>query len=143
MTSRPTACAGSLDDAAYAEQLAQAEARAAHTRAALDRHPDAEPSPRRSPGAVGPPSSPPALIGAVLLAGSFVPATGIANSTHVNQALADAQEAESARQDRITDLLATFGSNPTTPRPSRRSPTSTLPAPRPTISCVPPDSSSS
>ncbi len=52
------------------------------------------------------------LIGAVLLAGSFVPATGIANSTHVNQALADAQEAESARQDRISDLLAAFGRQP-------------------------------
>ena len=45
--------AGSLDDAAYAEQLAQAEARAAHTRAALDRHPDAEPSPLRRQGPSG------------------------------------------------------------------------------------------
>lgn len=103
--------AGSLDDAAYAEQLAQAEARAAHTRAALDRHPDAEPSP---PGARGRRAAivVAGLIGALLLAGSFVPATGIANSTHVNQALADAQEAESARQDRISDLLATFTRQP-------------------------------
>jgi hypothetical protein len=48
----------------------------------------------------------------VLLLGSFIPATGIANSTEVNQALADAQEAESARQDRISDLLQDFGEHP-------------------------------
>jgi tetratricopeptide (TPR) repeat protein len=103
--------AGSLDDGAYVEQLAQAEARAAHTRAALDRLPDAEPT---QPGATGRRAGIGAtgLIGAVLLVGSFVPATGIANSTQVNQALADAQEAESARQDRISDLLATFGRQP-------------------------------
>ena len=103
--------AGSLDDGAYAEQLAQAEARAAQTRAALDRHPGTEPA---APGARGRRAAiaAAALIGAVLLIGSFVPPTGIANSTQVNQALADAQEAESARQDRITDLLATFERQP-------------------------------
>ena len=103
--------AGSLDAVAVAEQLAQAEGRASLTRAALDRRPDAEPASPSGPGrraaiaAAG-------LIGAVLLAGSLVPATGIANSTQVNQALADAQATESARQDRIADLLAAFGANP-------------------------------
>ena len=103
--------AGSLDDVAYAEQLAQAEARAAHTRAGLDRHPDAEPAP---PGARGLRAAivAAALIGAVLIGGSFIPAMGIANSTDVNQALADAQEAVSARQDRVSDLLVTFGRQP-------------------------------
>jgi len=103
--------AGSLDPAAYAEQLAQAEERAALTRAALDRGPDVEPaapggrSRRAAVIAAG-------LIGVVLLGGSLVPATGIANQTRVNQGLADAQAAESARQERIADLLAVFGENP-------------------------------
>jgi len=103
--------AGSLDAAAYAEQLAQAEERAALTRAALDRRPDAQPAASGGPGRrtaiIGA-----GLIGVVLLAGSFVPATGIANHTQVNQALADAQAAESARLDRIADLLAAFSANP-------------------------------
>lgn len=103
--------AGSLDAVAYAEQLAQAEERAAHTRAALDRHPEAEPvawsgrARRAAIVAAG-------LIGVVLLGGSLVPATGIANGTQVNQALADAQAAESARRDRIAELLVVFGDNP-------------------------------
>src|SRR5688500_10512168 len=103
--------AGSLDDDAYAEQLAQAEARAAHTREALDRHRDTEPTTLGARGRRAAITAA-ALIGAALLIGSFVPPTGIANSTHINQALADAQEAESARQDRITDLLATFERQP-------------------------------
>jgi hypothetical protein len=100
--------AGSLDDAGYAEQRAQAEERAARTRAALDRQPVADRAVRPGPGrraallVAG-------IIGAVLLAGSFVPGAGIANTTVVNRTLAEAQDAESARQDRIrdlTDLLA-------------------------------------
>lgn len=106
--------AGSLDDAGYAEQLAQAEERAALTRAALD-HP-AEPPPDGSPGrgrraaivAAG-------LIGAVLLGGSFVPATGIGNSTEVNQALADMEAAEAERQDRISDLRDRLAERPDDP----------------------------
>jgi len=96
--------AGSLTDSDYAEQQARAEARAASTRAALDRqHLNTAPAVHAADGrraavvAAG-------LIGAVLLAGSFVPATGIGNSTSVNRALADAQAAESARQDRIEAL---------------------------------------
>ena len=104
--------AGSLDAAAYAEQLAQAEERAALTRAALDRQSDGA-----EPAAAGGPGRRPAivaagLIGLVLLGGSIVPATGIGNTTEVNQALADAQAAESARQARIADLLEAFAAEP-------------------------------
>lgn len=107
--------AGSLDAAGYAEQLAQAEARASLTRAALDLHLPADPAP---PGGQGRRAAIVAagLIGVVLLAGSFVPAAGIANRTDVNQALADARAAESARQDRIGSLLAAFAARPEDPR---------------------------
>ena len=103
--------AGSLDTAAYAEQLAQAEERAAHTRAALDRTPASEPV---APGGRGWRLAMIAagVIGVVLLGGSLVPATGIANQTRVDQGLADAQAAESARLERIATLLAAFGENP-------------------------------
>jgi tetratricopeptide (TPR) repeat protein len=103
--------AGSLDADAYAEQLAQAEERAAVTRVALDRDravASARPSGTGRRAAI----IAAGLIGAVLLGGSFVPATGIANRTDVNRALADAQEAESSRQDRISNLLVTFGAHP-------------------------------
>ncbi|MDQ3345952.1 MAG: hypothetical protein M3473_06605, partial [Chloroflexota bacterium] len=104
--------AGSLTDAAYAEQQAQAEERAASTRAGLDRyHPDLAPTPPTTRGrraaavAAG-------VIGAVLLAGSFIPATGIGNSTSINQVLADAQAAESARQGRIDALRDDLADGP-------------------------------
>lgn len=103
--------AGSLDARAYAEQMAQAEDRAALTRAALDRHPDAEavaPAQRGRRAAVVAAG----LICVVLLGGSFVPATGIGNGTEVNQALADAQAAESARQDRIAALVDALAVRP-------------------------------
>ena len=95
--------AGSLDDAAYAEQRAEAEARALATGTALEQAPSA---PRRSSadarraGLVAA-----ALIGAVLVAGAALPATGIGNQTVVNQALAELQTAEANRQTRIADLL--------------------------------------
>ncbi len=98
--------AGSLDDAAYADQLAQAESRAAATGAALEQAssgPQAvrgqrEHGPRLGLAAAG-------AIGAVLVVGAMLPATGLANRVVVNQALADVQAAESARQDRISALL--------------------------------------
>ena len=103
--------AGSLDEAAYAEQLAQAEARAAITRVALDeRH--------TAPRAVGPPRGRTAavvaagIIAAALLAGSLVPATGIANETVVNVELAAARAAEAERQARIADLRETLANDP-------------------------------
>ena len=104
--------AGSLTDTAYADQQAQAEERAASTRAALDRyHPDLAPTAPTTRGrraaavAAG-------VIGSVLLAGSFIPATGIGNSTSINQVLADAQAAESARQGRIDALRDDLADGP-------------------------------
>jgi tetratricopeptide (TPR) repeat protein len=104
--------AGSLDDAAYAEQLGEAEARAATTRAALDAATRARPSGRaRASGArVGLAAA--AAIGVALLAGTLVPASGIANGTVVNQGLADAREAEASRQALIVELLDQLAADP-------------------------------
>ena len=98
--------AGSLDDAAYADQLTQAETRAAATRAALEQ-PTTQPARRRQATergrrlgllAAG-------VIGALLIVGALLPATGLATRVVVNQALADAQAGEAERQDRIVELL--------------------------------------
>ena len=102
--------AGSLDDEAYAEQLSQAEARAAATRAALEQLPAASTMPstrgrRTAMVAAG-------VIGVALLGGFFVPAAGIANRTQLNQPLADAQQAERARQERIAELRADLADEP-------------------------------
>jgi tetratricopeptide (TPR) repeat protein len=102
---------GSLDEAAYARELAEAEARAVATRAALDAvpPPDAAPDPRGrrvAAAAAG-------LIGAVLLAGSLLPATGIANQTVVDEARAAAEQAEAARQHRIDELTEALAADPT------------------------------
>jgi tetratricopeptide (TPR) repeat protein len=105
--------AGSLDDAAYARQLAEAEAWAAVTAKALDHTP---------PGAAGPARLAPRgptialvvvaiVIGVVLVGGSITPATGIANQTVTNQALATAQAIEAARQRRIGELLDAFAAD--------------------------------
>lgn len=106
--------AGSLDDAAYAAQLAEAENRAAWTRAALERRPSAPPvaddhSGRRTLAVVG------GVIGAVLVVGSLIPATGIANETRVNESLAAAREAEEMRQERIGELQAALAADPHDP----------------------------
>lgn len=109
--------AGSLDDAAYAEQLAQAESRAATTRAALERassRPDAVDGPSDHGPRIGLVAG--GAIGAVLMAGALLPATGLANRVAVNQPLADAQAAEAARQDRIAGLLSQLDANG--PKPS-------------------------
>jgi cytochrome c-type biogenesis protein CcmH/NrfG len=102
--------AGSLDDASYAVQLADAEVRAAETRVALDR-------PAVPPAAAGRPVRGAAIlaaaaIGALLLAGWLAPPTGIANQTVTNDALAAAQAAEEARQERIGDLLEALAQDP-------------------------------
>ena len=105
--------AGSLDDAAYAEQLAEAEARAAGTQAALDPSPSTSPRlpvdrpATRTTGLVLA-----AFIGAALLAGSLLPATGLANGTVLNEQLAAARDAEAARQDRIGVLLDRLEADP-------------------------------
>jgi cytochrome c-type biogenesis protein CcmI len=102
--------AGSLDDAGYAEQLAEAEARALHTRTA----PVAAvaPSHRTASGGRTVAFVMAGAIAAVLLAGWFVPGAGIANSTVINQGLADVQASEAARQARIGELQAELARDP-------------------------------
>ena len=94
---------GSLDDGAYAAQRAEAEAAAAATLDEVEQisevPPASDPRGRRLALGVA------AVIGAVLVAGSMVEATGIANATVENPSLAAAQAAEAARQDRIAALL--------------------------------------
>jgi cytochrome c-type biogenesis protein CcmH/NrfG len=101
--------AGSLDDAAYAQQLAEAESRAAQTRLALGASTSASPPLLRS--ARGPALLAAGIVSAVLLAGAVVPATGIANRTDVNEGLAAAQATESARQERIAELQAALAAD--------------------------------
>lgn len=103
--------AGSLDDAAYAEQLAEAEERAALTRAALGHAPVATEAPSAGRGR-GAALLAAGVIAVVLLGGSLAPATGIANVTEVDEALADARAAEAARQERIGELLDAFAEDP-------------------------------
>jgi cytochrome c-type biogenesis protein CcmH/NrfG len=106
--------AGSLDDAAYASALAEAEDRAARTRAALDgiaAHDPQPPSGRRSAA----PVVVAGLIGLVLVGGSLLPAAGIANPTQLNEGLAAARAAEAARQHRIDELTQAFAADPRDP----------------------------
>ncbi len=112
--------AGSLDDASYARQLAEAEQRAAATRAGLD----APPAPTRPAiGALGRRGGTvavvtAALIGLSMLLGSLLPPTGIANGTVVNEALAAAETAETARQERIADLRGQLADDQLDPDPA-------------------------
>lgn len=103
--------AGSLDDAAHAVALAEAEARAAATRTALDRVPT-EVSPRHPSGPSVLPLAVAGVIGLALVAGSLLPAAGIANRTEINEGLAAARAAEAARQDRIDELTGAFAADP-------------------------------
>ena len=97
--------AGSLDDAAYAEQLAEAEERAAATLAGHGERPTGVGAPSTWANARRVGLAAAGVIGVVLLAGSLLPVTGIANQTVVNEVLADARAAEDARQERIAELL--------------------------------------
>lgn len=107
---------GSLDDAAYAEQLVEAEARAAGTEAALKasasttRRPPAARAGARTTGLALA-----GIIGIALVAGSLLPATGLANGTEVNEQLAAARDAEAARQERIGVLLDRLEADPNDP----------------------------
>lgn len=104
---------GSLDDAAYTEQLAEAESRAAATRAALGATAAGTPrlpAPPSGARAIGVGMA--AVIGAAMLAGSLLPPTGLANGTVVNEQLAAARDAEAAREDRITALLDRLKDDP-------------------------------
>ena len=108
--------AGSLDDAAYAQQRSEAEAAAAQTLGELG---------GAAPGAAAPSTRPatggarrPALIlaGALALAlaaGSWLPEPfGIGERTVIDQALADAIAAEDARQAEIARLLNLLAGDP-------------------------------
>lgn len=102
--------AGSLDDAGYAEQLAEAEARALATRTALAAA--VTPSRRTASGGRTVAFVMAGAIAAVLLAGWFVPGAGVANSTVINQGLADVQATEAARQERISVLQGELAKDP-------------------------------
>jgi len=106
---------GSLDERGYAEQLAEAEARAGVTRAELDRT-AAAPDNDRADWVGGRAALVAAgVVGAVLVVGSLLPTAGIANSTDVNEGLAAAQAAETARQAEIDRLLEALGADPENP----------------------------
>ena len=107
--------AGSLDERGYAEQLADAEARAAATAAALEATSSAAPTARTRPDGGRAAVLAAALVGAVLVVGSWLPETGIANSTDLNEGLAAAEAAESARQAELDRLLEALGSDPEDP----------------------------
>jgi len=106
--------AGSLDDATYAAQLAEAEERAAGTRAELTRE-------RAVAGPVASGRGRTAavvaagLLGVALVGGSLIPAAGIANETVVDERLAAAQDAEAARQERIATLRTALAEDPEDP----------------------------
>jgi cytochrome c-type biogenesis protein CcmH/NrfG len=97
--------AGALDTETYRAELARAEAHAVETRAALD----AEPS--RGPATIVDPRARRAAVGVALAVGALIaigalapPPIGFAAKPIVNETLAAAQAAESARQDRIAEL---------------------------------------
>ena len=95
--------AGSLDERGYAEQLAEAEARAAATADALDVPLGSAPFGRAAGRTAAIVTA--GVLAAVLVAGSLVPAGGVANSTEVNEAMAAAEEADADRRDGIEVLL--------------------------------------
>lgn len=105
--------AGSLDEAGYRIELAEAEARAAETRAALDAAPTSvapgsrDPVGRRRAAVAG------GVIALVLVVGTVVPATGIGNTTVVDEALAEQQRTEADRQARIDELTDALAADPT------------------------------
>lgn len=105
--------AGSLDDGAYAAQLAEAEARAAATRQELEVPATAGGGPARGGRVVAVAAA--VGIGLALLTGSLIPATGIANETVVNERLAAAESAEADRQARIAELRESLAADATDP----------------------------
>ena len=106
---------GSLDERGYAEQLAEAEARAAITRADLERTAPAPASDRAHSMGGRAALVAAGVFGVVLVVGSWLPAAGIANSTDINEGLAAAQAAETGRQAEIDRLLEALGADPENP----------------------------
>ena len=107
--------AGSLDDASYERERAEAEARAAQT---LTEPRHAQPSPKH--GGSRPAAGRTVVLAlaaalvVALLVGFVLPApVGLAERTVVNQALADEVAREAARQAEIQRLLGVLASDPT------------------------------
>ena len=107
--------AGSLDDASYERERAEAEARAAATLEPSAEGPIAPAAPgtnarSRVAGLA-------AVLGIALLVGFALPGSiGLGQRTVVNQALADAIQQEADRQAEIQRLLGLFAANPDDPR---------------------------
>jgi cytochrome c-type biogenesis protein CcmI len=106
--------AGSLDDATYATQLAEAEQRAAATSAELARE-RVSAGPRRWGRGRTAAIAAAGILGLGLFGGSLVPATGIAGETVVNEQLAAARDAEAGRQERIAALREALAEDPEDP----------------------------
>ncbi len=106
--------AGSLDDASYKRERAEAEERAAQTLIeAVDTN--APPTPPRTARATGRHTATwlGAGLAAALLVGFVLPApAGLAERTVVNQGLADTLAREAARQATIQRLLGALAANP-------------------------------
>lgn len=107
---------GAIDEATYAAEVAEAERRAAVTETELETTGAEAPLSatrgvvdRRASRAV---AGAAALVGILLVAGSALPVTGLANPTLVNEQLAAQQRAEEARQERIGELLDAVSANP-------------------------------
>jgi predicted Zn-dependent protease len=103
--------AGSLDDASYARERAEAEERAAQTLAVAPPTPAAESGVRRNGRAAA------GWLGIVLMVALLVgfalpPPAGLAERTLVNQALADHLAREADRLAEIQRLLGLFDANP-------------------------------
>jgi cytochrome c-type biogenesis protein CcmH len=103
--------AGSLDDASYERERAEAEARAAETLEPVVAQPSAPPAPRGNARTMV--AALATLLALALLIGFALPGTiGLGQRTVVNQALADQIAQEADRQTEIQRLLGLFAANP-------------------------------
>jgi cytochrome c-type biogenesis protein CcmH/NrfG len=109
--------AGSLDDASYERERAEAEARAAQTLAeSPEAHTLPEPAARSGAGRRTAIWLAAALAAALLIGFVLPPPAGLAERTVVNQALADDLAREGARQAEIQRLLGALAADPTNPQ---------------------------
>ena len=105
--------AGSLDEASYARERAEAEARAAQTLVpAGPAAPAASASPRRSTGRVAATWLGVALAAALVVGFALPAPIGLAERTLVNEALAEELAREADRQAEIQRLLGLLGTDP-------------------------------
>lgn len=103
--------AGSLDDASYERERAEAEARAAETLAPVGPNPSKPPASGRSARPMV--AALATLVALALVIGFALPGSiGLGQRTVVNQALADQIARESDRQAEIQRLLGLFEANP-------------------------------